>query len=114
MAQMWYNTDALLQKGVRFRWQGNMAEELTGNDQHRRRCPMLGHDLNFSYCRAPGRDLPCRKILDCWWQTFDVQSFLHQHFTEDQIQEVLAPRKPKMATLVELINRAKASSGQEE
>lgn len=75
---------------------------------------MLGHDLNFSYCRAPGRDLPCGKILDCWWKTFDVQAFLRQHFSEEQIQQVLAPREPKMATLVDLINKARASASREE
>ena len=33
---------------------------------------MLGHDLTFAYCRAPAKQLPCRKILDCWFETFDV------------------------------------------
>jgi hypothetical protein len=70
---------------------------------------MLGHEVTFSYCRAPGAELPCRKILDCWWQTFDVNSFLHAHFTDEQIQQALAPPKDKATSIVELIQQARRS-----
>jgi len=67
---------------------------------------MLGHDLTFAYCRAPGRDLPCRKILDCWWETFDVRAFLAEHFSDEQIAEILAPRQDKVLSLIDLIRQA--------
>ena len=70
---------------------------------------MLGHEVTFSYCRAPGAALPCRKILDCWWQTFDVDTFLHSHFTDEQIQQALAPPKDKAVSIVELIQQARRS-----
>ena len=84
-----------------------MDEKLTCNDHRTRRCPKLGHDINFSYCRSPGSELPCGKILDCWWETFDVEGFIREHFTDQQISQMLSPAKPKMQSLVELINRAK-------
>jgi hypothetical protein len=84
-----------------------MASNLAAHDGRSRRCPMLGHDVPFSYCRAPGRDLPCRKVFDCWWETFDVEGFIRSHFSEDQVAEVLAPPPDKAATLVELIERAR-------
>ncbi len=87
-----------------------MADRITAHDGRRRRCPMLGHDVPFSYCRAPGRQLPCSRILDCWWETFDVETFLRGHFSEDQIAEVLAPRKDKAATLIELIEKARKAN----
>ena len=68
---------------------------------------MLGHDIAFAYCRAPGRDLPCRKVFDCWFETFDVQGFIREHYTTEQIERILAPRQDKAATLVELIQRAR-------
>jgi hypothetical protein len=39
------------------------------------RCPRLGHELTFGYCRQESRGKPCRLILDCWWERFDAQQF---------------------------------------
>lgn len=83
-----------------------MADDITRQDHRRRRCGMLGHEVPFSYCRRPGGDAPCRKILDCWWQTFDVVSFMREHHTEEEIQQILTPGKDKRVSLVELIQRA--------
>lgn len=68
---------------------------------------MLGHHVPFSFCRAQADGRPCRKILDCWFEKFDIRSFLSEHLTEEQIDAFLAPPKPKMATLLELIEKAK-------
>ena len=84
-----------------------MSDGIEGYDHRRRRCPMLGHELSFAYCRAPGKDLPCRKILDCWFETFDVRAFVREHFTDEQIRQALAPPADKMNTLVDLIQRAR-------
>jgi len=87
-----------------------MADRITAHDARRRRCPMLGHDVHFSYCREPGRQLPCSRILDCWWQTFDVRAFLRGHLSEEDIARVLAPPKDKAATLIELIAKARKAN----
>jgi len=84
-----------------------MTEELTTHDHRKRYCPLLGHHLHFKYCRAPASPLPCRRILDCWWRTFDVESFLRAHLSHEEIQELLAPRKDKMTSIVELIQKAR-------
>ncbi len=68
---------------------------------------MLGHHVPFSFCRAQADGRPCRKILDCWFEKFDIRSFLSEHFTQEQIDAFLTPPKPKMATLLELIEKAK-------
>lgn len=72
---------------------------------------MLGHEIHFSYCRAPGRDLPCRRIFDCWFEAFDVQAFIRRHFGEADIQQILAPPTDKVTTLMDLIEKAKRSGG---
>jgi len=87
-----------------------MDDDITAHDRRRRRCPMLGNDVPFSYCRAPARDLPCRRIFDCWWETFDVRAFLGGHFTEDDIARILAPPKDRTVTLIELIERARKAN----
>ena len=68
---------------------------------------MLGHELHFSYCRSPGSQLPCSRILDCWFRVFDVEGFIRQHFSQDDIGKILAPRRDKAATLAELIEKAR-------
>lgn len=77
------------------------------HDQREGYCRMLGHHVPFSFCRAQADGRPCRKILDCWFEKFDIRSFLSEHFTEEQIDAFLTPPKPKMATLLELIEKAK-------
>jgi hypothetical protein len=87
-----------------------MADEITAHDRRRRRCPMLGHDVPFSYCRAPGRRLPCGRIADCWGETFDVGAFIRRHFSQDDIARILAPPKDKAASLIELIEKARKAN----
>jgi SH3-like domain-containing protein len=68
---------------------------------------MLGHDVPFSYCREPGREVPCGRVMDCWREVFDVEGWVQSHFTAAQIAEITAPRQDKVATLVELIEQAR-------
>lgn len=73
-------------------------------------CRMLGHEVPFAYCRQGAGAIPCRKIFDCWYHMFDIQAFMKEHFTEDQINHILSPPKPKMTTLIELIQQAQENA----
>ena len=74
-----------------------------------RRCPRLGNPVPFEYCEICGDDhQPCFKILDCWWESFDVVQYLKEKLSEDQFNRLMAAEpKPKIASLVELIEQAK-------
>ena len=76
------------------------------HDHRKRRCPVLGHEVHFSYCREPGSELPCRKILDCWFRVFDVEAFIRCNYRLADIEKILSPRSDKAATLVDLIKKA--------
>ena len=80
------------------------------HDKKMTHCPMLGHEVPFGYCRTGASGQACRKIFDCWFATFDVEAFMRAHYTEEEIQAILTPPKPKMATLVELIRRAQENA----
>lgn len=75
------------------------------------RCPRLGHELAFAYCRQESRGKPCRLILDCWWERFDVRSFLQAHLPAAGMAQVerasAAPPPPKVLSLVEMIEQAR-------
>jgi len=68
---------------------------------------MLGHLVSFTYCMAPGSDLPCRKILDCWHARIDIEAYLGENFTQDEIKTIIAPPQQKVVQLLELVNRVK-------
>lgn len=72
-------------------------------------CPMLGHSVNFSYCRSTDGNTPCRRIFNCWYQRFAVQDFVYDHYAQEIITTIIVPPKPKMMSLIELIQKAQQS-----
>jgi hypothetical protein len=83
---------------------------LTDHDTLLQRCPMLGHEVAFSYCRQPGQETPCRKIFDCWWERFDVQTFVADNYSEEIRNAIIQPPKPKILSLIELIEQARKTA----
>jgi hypothetical protein len=82
---------------------------LTQYDNLEIRCPMLGHPLNFSYCRSTDGDKPCRRIFNCWFQRMPVEQFIDDNFPAGTKEKLNAPPKPKVLSLVELIEKAQKS-----
>jgi hypothetical protein len=81
----------------------------TSRDDLEIRCPRLGGPVSFRYCRTNGEEaLPCWKIFDCWWEHFDVAGFLKKNMPEDDfIRLVNAGPKPKVKSLIEIIEQAR-------
>ena len=69
-------------------------------------CRILGHYLPFSYCRCCQEGYPCSKVLDCWFEKFDVKKFIEENFSAEEIEQFLQPPKSKMQTLMTLIQQA--------
>lgn len=79
------------------------------------RCPQLGGEVPFQYCRVVNEDLPCSKIIICWEFRIEIGKFLNEHYSLEQIQCALAPpSKTRMEALVELIEKAKKIKEEEE
>lgn len=82
----------------------------TTKDSYHRRCPRLGGPVTFAYCRTCGDPPePCWKIRDCWWEYFDINTYLEQNLTPAQRDRLAARCRPpaKVASLLELIERAR-------
>jgi hypothetical protein len=80
------------------------------------RCPRLGGTVPFGYCCAPGEPTPCYKILDCWWEIFDVTTYLRSHLPKDVFEKLLEDRDPpnRLNAIFELVERFKNTKpGQE-
>lgn len=78
-----------------------------------RHCGKLGHPIPFSYCMQAGMSeagaaRPCNKIIDCWWETFDIESFLKDTLTEAEYAALLhkEPGNRRAASLFDAIERA--------
>lgn len=75
------------------------------------RCPRLGSPISLKYCLISGEDDSiCWKILDCWWETFDVEAYLKKNMSTVEFDRLIErAEKPvnKIGSLVEMIERAK-------
>ncbi|MBN1847641.1 MAG: hypothetical protein JW932_03570 [Deltaproteobacteria bacterium] len=79
------------------------------------RCPRLGHQIHFSYCRSENQGLPCSKILDCWFNHFLVEEYLRRELSAEEWAKAFErPAHPKMQSLLELIEQAKKNKKKEE
>ena len=78
------------------------------------RCPRLGHQINFSYCRSENRGTPCFKTLDCWFNTFNVHDYLKDILTEEEFKKAFLKKgQPKVLSLLDLIEQAKKRKGKQ-
>lgn len=76
------------------------------------RCPRLGHQINFPYCRSENSGLPCFKTLDCWFNHFDVHAYLKEKLSDEEFQKAFLKKgKPKVLSLLDLIEQAKQGKG---
>lgn len=76
------------------------------------RCPRLGGPVPFTYCEKTGSNgRPCFKVVDCWWQHFDVTAYLRSRLTAEEYEAFLQQRpRPKLSGILELIAQARRNS----
>jgi N utilization substance protein B len=83
--------------------------ETVPRDSQEKRCPRLGNPVPFKYCLDTGDNTgPCFKIMDCWWEDFDIQAYLSKTLSPEAMERLMKSKAPsKVASLVELIEKAK-------
>lgn len=71
------------------------------------RCPRLGHQVPFKYCRVENTGAPCFKTLDCWYTRFDVVTYFRQTLPEEAFDAAFMNQgRPKIQTLMDLVRQA--------
>lgn len=72
-------------------------------------CPRLGGQAPLSYCLKPAQHSPCFRIMDCWWQTIDIETFLKERLQPAEFKSLLeGPRPPgRLDLILEVLERLK-------
>jgi hypothetical protein len=84
------------------------ADMVDSYDQLELRCSRLGGEVKFTYCRKEGGDLPCLRIISCWYPLFPIEQYLRETMTEESWNAFVGQMpKDKITTLIELVEAAK-------
>ena len=76
---------------------------MTRFDHMALRCPRLGGEITFGYCRREQGDLPCRMILRCWEGLIPVEGHLRKFLTAEEWERCFnTSPKNKMTTILEI------------
>ena len=77
-----------------------------------RRCPRLGGPVSFHYCRTCETDQQlCWKIIDCWWETFDVVRYLQERLSPKQLKRLQdSTGGSKIASIIANIKQVKSKA----
>lgn len=78
------------------------------HDEKEIRCPKLGHQITFSYCRIAENNLPCSHAIQCWEVCLPAREYFRTFLSAEQWDQCFErPPKHKLVSLVELIEQAK-------
>ena len=56
---------------------------------------------------------PCGWIVGCWRERLDINKFLEDHYSDEELARIFAPPKPKVESLLNLIEQAKKAKEKE-
>jgi hypothetical protein len=76
------------------------------------RCPRVGGEVNFRFCRFENNMLPCRFIVGCWQGQLDIEALLQEHYSGEELDRIFAPPKPKVENLVGLMEKVRKEKGE--
>ncbi|MEJ5348043.1 MAG: hypothetical protein WHS46_05085 [Desulfosoma sp.] len=86
----------------------NAQDILARMDALETRCPKLGHQVTFEYCRQESLKRPCSRALVCWNHRLPVEMILKKLVGEETYEAVFGgPPKSRVESLMEAIESAK-------
>ncbi len=71
------------------------------------RCPRVGGEVNFRFCRFENNMLPCIWIVGCWEMRMDMNKFMTDHYSKEEMDRIFTPPRPKIESLLNLVEDAK-------
>jgi len=81
-------------------------------DHREIRCPRLGGQITFAYCRREQGELPCARIIQCWKGLLPVEEYLRDHLSGEEWERCFSkPPKDRIATIFEIVDKVKKRKG---
>ncbi len=72
------------------------------------RCPMLGGEVTFRYCRRLDQGLPCRRALVCFAHAFPVETYFRHLLHATTFERCFAPpEQGRYEHLLETFSKAR-------
>ncbi len=74
------------------------------------RCPQLGSQVSFGYCRQLSDGLPCKRALSCFAPRFPVAEYFRRVLCEDTYRRCFEqPGDTRYEALLRVFDRAKST-----
>jgi hypothetical protein len=71
------------------------------------RCPQLGGEVTFGYCRTVADGLPCHKALVCFEYQFPVEVFFRKLLKEETFHRIfIEPQPGRMEKFLKVVDTA--------
>ncbi len=68
------------------------------------RCPELGGEVTFGYCRKMASGLPCHHLYHCWEESLDIDAYVKHNFTPEQIAQAFeTPPRGRVGTIYDVL-----------
>ncbi|MGA1874723.1 MAG: hypothetical protein ACMUIA_03860 [bacterium] len=72
------------------------------------RCPLLGGEVPFLYCRKQGAGNPCSRLPTCWIERVDIETYIQTFFSQEEIANFfLTPSLGRMEVFLEKLENIK-------
>jgi hypothetical protein len=72
------------------------------------RCPRLGGEVTFRYCKEENSGMPCSRTIMCWQVWFPVGTYLRDQLSPDEWDRCFnQPQKDRLTTIFEIVDRIK-------
>ena len=77
------------------------------------RCPRLGGEVPFGYCRCLKDGLPCQRALVCFERKFPAVKYFRLILKEETFSQIFHAESPsRIETFFETIRKAKERAGE--
>ena len=73
-------------------------------DELMTRCPRLGSEITFAYCRIEQGHLPCSRLIACWSPSIPVAAWLDEMLSPGQLEQFTGSSgKDRLTVLFEIV-----------
>ncbi len=77
------------------------------------RCPQLGHQIGFGYCRQRDKGMPCPKAIDCFYLKIPAQAYFERVLRKETFRRIFVePHASRMEVFLGALSEAQKQGGE--